>query len=106
MGITDAVLEDVVELRLNAIEARGQVTAGKVKLKVYAPGAEKNFGHVRLMKRTDSGLAYCEGNTDTVAAEDISASDLPLATGETYYLQGVTPSVQARDVSVMMEYDV
>jgi len=101
MDNTEAVLEDVVELRLNAIEARGQVTAGKVKLKVYAPGASRNFGHVRLMKRTDDGLAYCEGNTDTVAAEDI-----PDGTGETYYLQGVTPSVQARDVSVMMEYDV
>ena len=93
--------KDVVELRLNEIMAGTKVETGDVKIKVYAPGADKDFGNVRLMKRTGAGLAPCDGNEDTV-----SAGTLPLLPDETYYLQGVTPSVRARDVAVVMEYDV
>ncbi|MHC4253179.1 MAG: hypothetical protein ACYS9X_29015, partial [Planctomycetota bacterium] len=101
VDVTAAVLEDVVELRLNAIMAGEKVKTGNVKIKVYAPGAAKQFGGVRLMKRTDTGLAHCDGNEDTVPADY-----LPLSLELTYYLQGVTPSVRARDVAVVMEYGV
>jgi hypothetical protein len=91
VDVTDAVLEDVVELKLNEIRTDAKIDAGHATIKVYAPGAAKKFGHVRLMKRTGSRLTYCLGNQDTFAI-----ADLPFDTDETYYLQGVTPSVRAR----------
>jgi len=107
IDITDAVLEDVVELKRYEIRVgpgeNDKVTAGTATIRVYAPGAENEFGNVRLMERTDTGLKYCEGNEHTFAVKDIPKDSEP---DETYYLQGVTPSVQARDVAVEMEYDV
>jgi len=82
--VTDAVLEDVVELKRRQIMTVSKVEDGDATIRVYSPGAGNEFGHVRLMRRTDTGLQYCEGNEHSF----------------------VTPSVRARDVTVVMEYDV
>jgi len=103
VDITEAVLEDVVELKRHQIMTDSKVEEGSATIRVYSPGAENEFGHVRLMKRTDTGLRYCEGNEHSFPVKDIPTDSEP---DETYYLQGVTPSVRARDVTVVMEYDV
>jgi len=103
IDITEAVLEDVVELKRHQIMTDSKVEDGVATIRVYSPGAGNEFGHVRLMRRTDTGLQYCEGNEHSFPVKDIPKDSEP---DETYYLQGVTPSLRARDVTVVMEYDV